>query len=47
MPKPKKTKRTYARPLSLFPLTFDQAVDKLLAAKPKKKEPAPKRNKAK
>jgi len=33
---PRQPKRTYARPLSLAPLSFMQAVDKLLTVKPNK-----------
>jgi hypothetical protein len=36
-PKPKASKRTYAKPLSLHPMSFEQAVDTLLAHKPTKK----------
>jgi hypothetical protein len=32
----KKRKNTYQKPVSLYPMTLDEAVSKLLKAKPKK-----------
>lgn len=38
--RPRKDKgKSHEKPLSLYPLSFDQAVSKLIAAKPKKKPP--------
>jgi hypothetical protein len=48
-PKHKKSRKgeKHMRPLSLYPITFDQALDRILTAKPKKPESVPKIKKAK